>query len=196
MKQFRILFIAMALALTGAITAAPATAQGTKIIVVDQNRVLRESKAGKDIASKIKTIEAQMKRELEPTAKSLESMGKSLEAKTANMTPEAIRADESLRSEAMTFRTKMADLSKEREKRSQELALTERNASMAFSKALGPVLEQVMQEENADIMMSAGDVMIAMGSSDVTDKVISRLDQTTTSIAVTRKRLPEQAQQQ
>jgi outer membrane protein len=186
----------MALALTGAITAAPATAQGTKIIVVDQNRVLRESKAGKDIASKIKTIEAQMKRELEPTAKSLESMGKSLEAKTANMTPEAIRADESLRSEAMTFRTKMADLSKEREKRSQELALTERNASMAFSKALGPVLEQVMQEENADIMMSAGDVMIAMGSSDVTDKVISRLDQTTTSIAVTRKRLPEQAQQQ
>lgn len=195
MKHLKILFVAMALALTGALAAAPATAQGTKIIVVDQNRVLRESKAGKDIASKIQTIEAQMKRELEPTAKSLESMGKSLEAKTANMTPEAIRADQSLKSEAQSFRTKLADLSKEREKRSQELALTERNASMAFSKALGPVLEQVMQEENADIMMSAGDVMIAMGSSDVTDKVISRLDQSTTSIAVTRKRLPEQAQQ-
>ena len=143
--------------------AVPAIAQGTKIIVVDQVRVLRESKAGKDIASKIKTIEGQMQRELEPTAKSLESMGKSLEAKTANMTPEAIRADEGLKSEAISFRTKLENLSKERDKRATELALTERKASIAFSQALGPVLEQVMQEENADIMMSAGDVMMANG---------------------------------
>ena len=196
MKQFKLLLAALALVVTSVVAAAPAVAQGTKIIVVDQARVLRESKAGKDIASKIETIEGQMKRELEPTANSLESLGKSIEAKTANMTPEAMRADENLKSEARNFRTKLADLSKERDKRATELALTERKASIAFSQALGPVLEQVMQEEGADIMMSASDVMIAMGGTDVTDKVIAKLDASTPSISVTRERLPAQASQQ
>jgi outer membrane protein len=196
MKQIKLLLAAFALVVTSVVAAAPAVAQGTKIIVVDQARVLRESKAGKDIASKIETIEGQMKRELEPTANSLESLGKSIEAKTANMTPEAMRADENLKSEARNFRTKLADLSKERDKRATELALTERKASIAFSQALGPVLEQIMQEEGADIMMSASDVMIAMGGTDVTDKVIAKLDASTPSIAVTRERLPAQTSQQ
>ncbi len=196
MKNVKLLLAAFALAVTSVMAAAPAMAQGTKIIVVDQTRVLRESQAGKDIASKIKTIEGQMQRELEPTANSLETMGKSLEAKTANMTPEAMRADESVKSEARNFRTKLADLSKEREKRATELAMTERKASIAFSQALGPVLQQVMQEEQADIMMSASDVMIAGGSTDVTDKVIEKLNASTSSIAVTRERLPAQTSQQ
>ena len=196
MTQLKIILTAFALVLTSAAAAAPAIAQGTKIIVVDQVRILRESNAGKDIAAKIETIEGQMQRELEPTAKSLESMGKSLEARTANMTPEAIRADESLKTEARSFRTKLADLSQERDKRATELSLTERKASIAFSQALGPVLEQVMQEENADIMMSAGDVMMANGNTDVTDKVIAKLNASTQSIAVTRERLPQQSAQQ
>ncbi len=196
MTQLKIILTAFALVLTSAAAAAPAIAQGTKIIVVDQVRILRESNAGKDIAAKIETIEGQMQRELEPTAKSLESMGKSLEARTANMTPEAIRADESLKTEARSFRTKLADLSQERDKRATELSLTERKASIAFSQALGPVLEQVMQEENADIMMAAGDVMMANGNTDVTDKVIAKLNAKTSSIAVTRERLPQQAAQQ
>lgn len=195
MLHVKTLLAAFALAIASVATAAPAFAQGTKIVVVDQARVLNESRAGKDIRTKIDTIENEMKRELEPTAQSLETMGKSLEAKTANMTPEAMRSDESLRTEAQNYQTKLVELSQERDKRATELAITERKATIAFSQALKPVLDQVMSENSAQIMMSASDVMIALPTVDVTDTVIQKLDAQSPTIAVTRERLPQQAQQ-
>ncbi len=196
MKTLKFLMAAFALVMSSLAVAAPAAAQGTKIVVVDQGRVLRESKAGQDIAQKIQTIEQQMQRELEPTAKSLETMGKSLETKSANMTPEAMRADAALRQEAQDFRNRLQGLSQERDKRAAELQLTERQASVAFSKALGPVLEEVMNEEGAQIMLGASDVMVAKPETDVTSKVISKLDARAPTIAVSRQRIPEQTAQQ
>ena len=195
MLHVKTLLAAFALAIASVTTAAPAVAQGTKIVVVDQARVLNESRAGKDIRTKIDTIENEMKRELEPTAQTLETMGKSLEAKTANMTPEAMRSDEALRTEAQNYQTKLVELSQQRDKRATELAITERKATIAFSQALKPVLDQVMSENSAQIMMSASDVMIALPATDVTDTVIQKLDAQSPTIAVTRERLPEQAQQ-
>ena len=195
MLHVKTLLAAFALAIASVATAAPAVAQGTKIVVVDQARVLNESRAGKDIRTKIDTIENEMKRELEPTAQTLETMGKSLEAKTANMTPEAMRSDEALRTEAQNYQTKLVELSQQRDKRATELAITERKATIAFSQALKPVLDQVMSENSAQIMMSASDVMIALPATDVTDTVIQKLDAQSPTIAVTRERLPEQAQQ-
>ena len=195
MLHVKTLLAAFALAIASVATAAPAFAQGTKIVVVDQARVLNESRAGKDIRTKIDTIENEMKRELEPTAQTLETMGKSLEAKTANMTPEAMRSDEALRTEAQNYQTKLVELSQQRDKRATELAITERKATIAFSQALKPVLDQVMSENSAQIMMSASDVMIALPATDVTDAVIQKLDAQSPTIAVTRERLPEQAQE-
>lgn len=196
MLHLKTLMAAFVLAFATALAAAPAAAQGTKIIVVDQARVLNESRAGKDIRTKIDNIEAEMKRELEPSAKSLETMGKSLEAKTANMTPEAMRADQSLRTEAQSYQSKLVELSQQRDKRATELAITERKATIAFSQALKPVLDEVMAEEGAQLLLGADSVMIAQPAVDVTDKVIQKLDAKTPTIAVTRERLPEQQAQQ
>ncbi|MBR9834843.1 MAG: OmpH family outer membrane protein, partial [Alphaproteobacteria bacterium] len=78
---------------TVAIAAPVATAQGTTVVVIDQAKIMRDSKAGKDIQTKLEAIEGAMERELQPTADQLNAEGQAIEAKTANMTPEAMRAD-------------------------------------------------------------------------------------------------------
>lgn len=196
MLQLRLLTAAFVLALASALAAAPAFAQGTKVVVVDQNRVLTESRAGQDIQTKIENIEAEMQRELEPTAQSLQSLGETIEAKTANMTPEAMRADTDLQQQARSYQSQLQSFASERDKRATELAITERRASIAFGQALKPVLESVMAEEGAQVMLQASDVVLSLPAVDVTDKVIARLDAEAPTIAVTRERLPEQASQQ
>ena len=64
------------IALAAMFTLLPAftTAQAqTNIIVMDTQRILVESKAGKDMAQKLKNIEEQMQKELKPTGDSAEN---------------------------------------------------------------------------------------------------------------------------
>lgn len=195
MLYLKSLLAAFALAISTLVAAAPAMAQGTKIVVVDQGRVLQESRAGQDIRTKIEQIQGQMQRELEPTAQSLQSLGESIEARTANITPEAARADATLQQQARDYQTRLQNLSQESDRRSTELAITERKAQVAFAQALEPVIQEVLREQNAQIMMGANTIMYALPTTDVTDIVIQKLDQRSPTIAVTRERLPTQQAQ-
>ncbi|MEL6662339.1 MAG: OmpH family outer membrane protein [Pseudomonadota bacterium] len=195
MPFLKSILAAFALAFTAAGVASPALAQGTKVVVVDQGRVLSESRAGQDMRTKIENIEGQMQRELQPTAQSLEQLGATIEAKTANITPEAARADTELQQQARDYQTRLRSLSQESDRRAAELAMTQQKAGVAFRDALKPVLDQVMAEQGAQIMLSAGDVMIALPAVDVTDQVIQKLNSTTPAINVTRERLPTQPAQ-
>ncbi|MEL6473770.1 MAG: OmpH family outer membrane protein [Pseudomonadota bacterium] len=172
--------------------AAPALAQGTKIVVIDQARIMRDSKAGNDIRTKVTNIENQMKSELQPTATQLETQGKALQAKTANMTPEAQQADTALRTEFQAFLQKRQQYEQDRGIRAQELALTERKAWNTFFQSLQPVLQEVVNENGADIMMDRSEVVFSSPSVDVTGSVISKLDAKTPTVAVTRERMPQQ----
>ncbi|MEO0816772.1 MAG: OmpH family outer membrane protein [Pseudomonadota bacterium] len=195
MPYLKSLLAAFALAFSSLAVVAPANAQGTKVVVVDQGRVLTESRAGQDMRTKIENIEGQMQRELQPTAQSLEQLGATIEAKTANITPEAARADTELQQQARDYQTRLRSLSQESDRRSAELAMTQQKAGVAFREALKPVLDEVMSEQGAQIMLSAGDVMIALPAVDVTDRVIQKLDSRSPTINVTRERLPTQPSQ-
>lgn len=190
MLHIRNLMAAMSLAIAALVAGAPAHAQGTTIIVVDQGRVMEESLAGQDMRRKLETIQSQMQGELEPTANSLEQLGSSIEARTANMTPEAIRADESLRSQALDYQSRLQNLAQESDVRSTQMALTERCTLGNYNRALRPVIDQIRQERGADIVLSAGNVMIATPTVDVTDQVIQRFNSTTPTITVTRQAVP------
>ena len=107
MKILKTALAAFAMLFTSATVAAPvAAAQGTTVVVIDQMRIMRESAGGKDIISKVQAIEETIAGELKPTQDSLASEGQSLEAKTANMTMEAIAADEALRTEVEAYARK------------------------------------------------------------------------------------------
>lgn len=195
MARLRTLFASLALVLTAATVAAPvAVAQGTTVVVIDQGKIMRETRAGKDIQAKVANIETQMKAELQPTATALETEGKTIEAKTANMTREAMAADAALRTQVQAYAQKAQQYNQDRGTRAQDLAFTERKAWGAFFTALQPVLQEVVNEKNAQVMLDRSEVVFASPAIDVSALVISKMDAKVPTITVTREKAPVQQQ--
>jgi len=178
--------------------ASTAMAQGSTVIVIDRTQVLAQSKAGQDARTKIQAIETAMQTELQPAALQLQTEGDAIEAKTANMTPEAMRADAALKTEVETYARKAAEFNRDRQIAAQELALTERKALIDLNNALVPVLREVVDERGANVILDRSNIIFADEATDVTASVIAKLDAATPSITVTRQKLPppQQAPQQ
>jgi outer membrane protein len=197
MKLLKIVMASAAMAFSGAVAAAPAaTAQGTSVIVIDQARIMRDSAGGKDIMNKIASIEQTIQSELGPIQSSLVSEGQALEAKTANMSREAMVADDQLRAEAEAYAVKAQNFNRQRQVAAAEFQATERAAWTKFFQAMQPVLEEVVAERNADIMLDASDVVWSGESTDATAIVISKMDAALPTVNVVRQKLPTQQQQQ
>ncbi|MEQ3746490.1 MAG: OmpH family outer membrane protein [Henriciella sp.] len=177
---------------TVAVYAPIATAQGTTVVVIDQGRIMRDSKAGKDIQAKLKGIGSSIERELKPTADQLNTESKSIEAQTANMTPQAMRADAALKTKVETYARKAQDFNRRRQIASGELQLTERKAWSDFYTALRPVLQEVVTEKGAQLMVDRAEAVYTDPSIDVTALVISKMDAKTPTISVVRQKMPTQ----
>lgn len=188
---------ALAIAVSAPFTmATTAHAQGTNVIVIDRTQILTQSKAGLDVATKIQGIESSMQAELQPTASQLQTEGNAIEAKTANMTPEAMRADAALKTEVENYARKAAEFNRNRQIAAQELALTERKALIDLNNALVPILREVVAENNANVILDRSAVIFTDEATDKTASVIAKLDAATPTIAVTRQKLPTQPAQQ
>lgn len=174
------------------VAALPASAQGTVVIVYDQEKVMRDSKAGKDIVAKLKSMGESTKTQLKPEGDSLDTERKALESRTANMTEQAVMADAALRGQLEGFGRKANAYAQKVQKSGQELSLTERKAWNDFFVALEPVLKEVMAERNAAILLDASNVVLTNPSADVTALVTSKLDARTPTISVVRQSLPSQ----
>ncbi|MEM8920493.1 MAG: OmpH family outer membrane protein, partial [Pseudomonadota bacterium] len=61
-----------------------------KVVVIDQAQIMRDSRAGKDIAAKLKAIGDTMATELQPVADALSTEQQSLNAQTSTLTREAL----------------------------------------------------------------------------------------------------------
>lgn len=197
MKFIQIALASMAMLFTGATVAAPvAAAQGTKVVVIDQNRIMRESAGGQDIMTKVQAIEQSIASELKPTQDSLASEGKALEAKTANMTMDAVAADEALRTEVEAYARKAQEFNRRRQIASAELQATERKAWGEFFTAMQPVLQEVVTETGADIMLDRSDAVWASDGVDATGSVIQKMNAKLPTVNVVRQKMPTQPQQQ
>lgn len=191
MAFLKSLMASLVLVMASAFVVAPvATAQGTKVVVIDQGRIMRDSAAGKDIAAKVATIEQQMQAELQPTATQLETEGTAIEAKTATMTREAMAADTALITQVQAFQQKAQQYNQDRGVLAQELGLTERKAWATFFESLQPVLQEVVTEAGAEVMLDRSEVVYAAPATDVTASVITKMDAATPRVTVTRERLP------
>lgn len=190
LASFAMLFTA------GAVTAPLAVAQGTTVIVIDQGKIMRESTGGQDIISKVNAIEQTMQGELKPTQDTLASEGQALEAKTANMTMDAISADQALRTEVEAYARKAQEFNRRRQIAAAELQATERKAWSDFFTAMQPVLQEVVTEKDADIMLDRAEAVYVGASVDATDLVISKMNAKLPSVNVVRQKMPAQQPQQ
>ena len=193
MSPIKHMLFALSLVVSGVAVAAPAaSAQGTTVVMIDEGRLLGESKAGKDIQTKLKNLETQMKNELEPIRATLETDGKALQTKVEGKTREAVAADTALVGQLTAYQKRAQEFAQKQQVVSKEFQLTERKALIDFNKAIEPALMEVVNEKKAQIVMSKGQVIFSSDTVDVTPLVISKLDAKTPTIAVSRQRLPAQ----
>lgn len=196
MSPLKTLFAALALSFSAtAVTAPIASAQGTNIIVIDQARIMRDSAAGKDIQTKLQAIGTSMEQELNPTATALSTEGQALEGKTANMTQQQILANEALKTEVTNYARKAQEFNIKRQIAGQELSLTERKAWADFFEQLRPILQEVVTERGAQIIMERSELTYADPAIDASDLVISKMNSRVPTISVVRQKLPTQPAQ-
>ncbi|WP_373002803.1 OmpH family outer membrane protein [Hyphomonas sp.] len=196
MSPIKHMLFVLSLVVSGVAVAAPAaSAQGTTVVMIDEGRLLGESKAGKDIQTKLQNLETQMKNELEPIRATLETDGKALQTKVEGKTREVVAADTALLGQLTAYQKRAQEFAQKQQVVSKEFQLTERKALIDFNKAIEPALMEVVNEKNAQIVMSKAQVIYSADAVDVTPLVITKLDAKTPTIAVSRQRLPAQPAQ-
>lgn len=194
MQILKVALASVAMLFTSAAVMAPvAAAQGTSVVVIDQSRIMRESAGGKDIISKVNAIEQSMTAELKPTQDSLASEGQTLEAKTANMSMEAIAADEALNQQVRDYARKAQSFNRQRQIAAAELQATERKAWSDFFTEMQDVLQEVVTEKNADVMIDRSEAIYVGDSVDATALVISKMDAKMPTVNVVRQKIQTQA---
>ena len=180
----------LAVALLALAAAAPAFAQD--ILVVDMQKVYADSKVGKHIASRMKSLASSDEATLKSRATSLEATAKSLQTQVKGKDMNAIRADSGLTSQLTDFQKRQAELAQSAQKTQVELQLTQAKAQSEVNKKLKGIFDQIAREKSAAAILEKGAVLYVPNSSsaDITSLVIQRLDGQMTTVAVTRQSLP------
>lgn len=187
---------ALIVALTAAVIAmaAPANAQ-TNVLIMNEERIIAESQVGQHIATRMQAIRAEMDAELQALLTPIQEESDRLNAETASLTPEAIQARPDLMQRIQTLNAQAQQAEALRQRLAQELQATQRQAMRPVLEALQAVLQEVVSERGAQILIDRSAVVYADPGIDVSDSVIERLNQRLPTTAVNRVRLPQDAQQ-
>lgn len=151
--------------------AVPAQTANSPILVIDQERLFRESELGNRITQ-----------EIEDAAEALGQENRRIEAE---LTAEELelterRADlpaDEFRALADAFDEKVQRLRAQQDAKQAELERRQAADQQVFLNEIGPILGQVAQERGADIVLDRRAAFLVSDSIDVTDEVIRRVNQ-------------------
>ncbi len=187
-KSFYLTAIGFAASL---VFSASAMAQST-ILVVDTGRVLRDSDVGKHIKRQLDTIGKSMESEAKAKASPLESKGKSLEAKLKGKSVASLQGDTALQAQIQSFKKDQQAVQVDLAYKKKELQITEGKAVQKVQERLRVILKAIVAERNADVVLERS-LVIYGDPADVTDTVISRLNNQLKTVPVSRERLPRKS---
>ena len=169
--------------------AGAALAQST-ILVVDQGRVIRDSSVGKHISTQIESIGKSMEAELKASASPIQSDRDRLMAELKNMDAAALKSRPDLQKRAQDLVQKGQKTQVEAAYKQRELQMTEAKAMKQVNEKLAKILEAIVAERNADVILDRSLVIYGGKSTDITDTVVSRLNSQMRTVSVVRERLP------
>ena len=162
----------------------------TTILVVDQGRVIRESSVGKHIAAQIESIGKSMESELKASASPIQSERDRLMSELKSMDASALQSRPDLQKRAQDLVEKGQKTQVEAAYKQRELQVTEAKAMKQVNEKLATILEAIVAERNADVILDRSLVIYGGKSTDITDTVVSRLNSQLRTVSVVRERLP------
>ena len=171
--------LAAALLVLGFTAAAQAAVPQPKILVIDRNAILQFSKVGQDISRQMQALSTQARNDLDGRARALQNEGQTLQQQVAILSADQKAA------KVRAFEAKQKALQADAQKREQQVQAAFLQARTAVEKALGPIIQQVVQQRGANMLLDKSAVVFATdGSYDVTPDAINRLNQSLSSYKV------------
>ncbi|WBQ13355.1 OmpH family outer membrane protein [Hyphomonadaceae bacterium BL14] len=175
---------------------AASSAASAQILVVDQERALNESAVGQHIAAQLERIGTEMQAEIQPQQAAVRAESEALNTEASAMTEEAIRQRPDLLERIQQLQVDMRNLEIEGRTRQQELAATEQAALQPVIPILQEIMQAVLAERNALVLLDQSVTVMTSNSVDITDVVIERLNARITTTPVNRVRAPQRNQNQ
>ncbi|MBI1359617.1 MAG: hypothetical protein GC155_04960 [Alphaproteobacteria bacterium] len=174
----------MAAVFVGLCQVAGAAYAQTKIYVIDEGKVRKDSKLGQDIASKLGQIkqEGVTKLDLDALEKDIKTEDDALKPQVQSLSKEALDANPTLKARVEALNKKKSEFLQKANYLDQNLQQQESAAMSAFASALAPAVEYVGKEAGADVVLSASSTWYFKNTIDLSTKVTARLDATTPSM--------------
>lgn len=178
--------LAAVLSMTATATAsaqnAPAPpAQNTpapKILVIDRTAILRASKVGQDIARQVKGYTDAAEKEFKGESDSLRSEGQALQQQIAILAPDVKKK------KIDAFEAKQASFQKKVQLRQEQIQGGVMDARQQVEKALGPILQGIMAERGANLLLDRSAIVLGTVDVDVTGLAVDRLNKKMPSVKV------------
>jgi len=159
---------------------APAAKAPTAVILfLDRATVLRQSAVGKDMATQVEGLVKKMEADFAPENKKLQTDVQALQNQAAVLSPEVRQQKvKELEGRRQAFQKKVQD-------RQAAIQAGLANSRTQVEKALGPILERIMVERSANLLLDRGLVVLGATDLDVTSTVIQRLNGALPKVTVT-----------
>ena len=186
-----LLFLGMAGLNTASAAPPPANgAPAARILMVDMRMVIGLSKVGQDIQHQVDALKQQATKELNGEGEALKREETQLQQQAAILAPDVkARRIKDFQVRARAFQGKI-------EQRGGLIQGGVLKARQQIEEALGPILQGIMKERGATILLDRSSILLAPNSIDVTQVVIQRLDMKMSTVKVVLTAPPPGMQQQ
>ncbi len=165
-----------------------AEAKEPVILVIDQERLISTSKAGKSVSTQLLKLQEAATKEVEGAMKVVGTEAEALKGKQATMEKTAFAT------EARKIAVKQQNAQGLREIRVRELSIAEQRAMAKISETLRPILKSVVEQRGATILLDRNAVMYVNPDADITDDVLKQLDKKITTVRVVKVDLQAEAE--
>jgi len=161
-----------AILLAGVLSGAPAfsIAQTVSFRILDEERLLRDSRMGRQILADIRAAEQALDEENQRISNQLAEEERALTEARTQLSPEEFRA------RADAFDQRVEAIRAERNQRGIELARFSEAEAQRFFDTVLPVLVGLMNEEGLVALLKPDALIIGTDWLDITDTAIERLD--------------------
>lgn len=152
------------------VAAAPAGPPVPRIIVIDRNVILRASAAGKTMMTQTQALSAAADTEFKTQAEALQKEAAALQQQLAILAADARLAKQK------EFTTKQEAFQKRVTDRQAAIQNGFARAGQQLDTALGPILQNIMRDRGANLVLDRNAVILSSIDVDVTAQAITALD--------------------
>ncbi|HTW34726.1 MAG TPA: OmpH family outer membrane protein [Rhizomicrobium sp.] len=157
---------------------APQGAPVPRILVIDRQALLRQSKVGQSIAQQVQAMTKAAESELKGENESLRREGATLQQQVAILAPD-VKAQK-----IKAFEAKQAAFQQKVQLRQNQIRYGVAMAQRQVEAVAGPIVQKIMTERGANLMIDRQAIVIGAPGLDVTPQAIQLLDQKLPSVKV------------